>query len=169
MSAAPEQIARLSERARAVAEQHRGVYLSFEEEAHANAALMRTALLAVAPAIDALATNLKGWGDVRGVAVGTAPAGSVPDVVGRVLYACPGRGADVVLVEGLLRGGEVVSLEPVDVTAAAGRYRAEHVLACLLRKCDEQLGGNARRRSEQARARAERIRALLVLVEALLG
>jgi len=169
----------LRETALTVAKQHADMQTAFTEERGANAALIRAALVMAEPAMEAICSKLPGF--VSALYLASAGPGAIEGASERRLYAAllPASTLGYGLFEAIYAGGhvtgkgrvldarEVVSIARIDVEDAASRYRGEDVAKALLDACSRQLGGNALRRSEEARRRVSVLRSIATLIEAL--
>jgi hypothetical protein len=120
---------------------------AFDEEREAKEVVLRAALDAVRPALEAISSRLTD--DLRGVVLARAETGPV-----RTLF---------LLSDGDLIGFGNVNLMELSVSEALGHFDLNEILESLDRALQAQLSGNAELRIEQAEARAEKLRALVLL------
>lgn len=161
----------MAAQARQAAEQKREVDAAFAEQRAAAERLMRAVLDAASPAADALASPVPGFPHLRGAALAERGPGAVEGASSRVLYLMAAPGAPLAEVTFAMRdrgsyfAGEGVAYAEVDAAWASVHYDVDRVATRLFNLLARQLDGASGRRAEQARCRAEYLRALARVVE----
>jgi len=153
----PELPPYFAESAKAAAKVGVEMKAAFAEERAAGAAFIRAAIEAVRPALPHLSQSINDPAGVhRGVRVAVIP-GSVDFAL---FVTEEGAFAEV----GTVRR-KVVACAGLSDEQAARKYGPERIAVELLAACDRLVDGNAVERTREARERAERLRALRVLLE----
>lgn len=145
---------------------------SFAEEREAAEALLRTAVEVVKPALPLICTATKFFSEALISAAHLASACRMDRGGGE----CRGQlyvGLSGFLTESVheFQGNcwALVEHKSISFKEASRAYDVEKVVATLLRLCAEAAGGNGPKRAAEARRRAERLRAVATLIDAVGG
>lgn len=140
---------------------------AFEVERSAAVKLLALAVSAVLPAFSALAVRQQFF-DPEGLLV-VPVATKTKGEESRKLYLTPSS----LFLEATYayRAGAwgIVSLTEPTYVAVVDRYEVEKLVATLTRLCAGVASGNALKRAGEARQRAERLRALALILESVVG
>lgn len=140
---------------------------AFEVERSAAVKLLALAVSAVRPAFDALAVRQQFFGpdSLLVVPVGSKTKGEES----RKLYLTPSCGFLEATYAYRAGAWAIVGLTDVTYAHVADRYEVEKLVATLARLCSGVASGNALKRAGEARQRAERLRAVAVILESIVG
>lgn len=140
---------------------------AFDVERSAAVKLLALAVSAVLPAFNALAVRQQFFGpeELSVVPVGSKTKGEES----RKLYLTPSCGFLEATYAYRAGAWAIVGLADVTYAHVVDRYEVEKLVATLTRLCAGVASGNALKRAGEARARAERLRALAVILESVAG
>lgn len=140
---------------------------AFEVERSAAVKLLALAVSAVLPAFDALAVRQQFFGPEPLVVI---PVGSkTKGEESRKLYLDEVGGFLEATYAYRAGAWGIIGFASVTYAHVVDRYEVEKLVATLTRLCAGVASGNALKRAAEARARAERLRALVVILESIVG
>lgn len=140
---------------------------AFEVERSAAVKLLALAVSAVLPAFDALAVRQQFF-DPEGLLV-VPVAGRTKGEESRKLYLTTVGGFLEAVYAYRLGAWAIVGLADLTYAHVVDRYEVEKLVATLARLCAGVASGNALKRAGEARQRAERLRAVAVILESIVG